>query len=152
MTHVQQAPGTQQPPTGRRPPPAGASANPGWAWFAAVMIGVGGFFNLIDGLVGITNAHYYANIARTYNVDLVVTNTIRTWGWVALAFGIVMLATAVGVTASLLWARVLGVTVVGLNMIFQLAFLPAYPFWGLVILTLDVLVIYALVVQVRRTA
>jgi len=37
-------------------------------------------------------------------------------------------------------------------MIFQLAFLPAYPFWGLVILTLDVLVIYALVVQVRRTA
>ncbi len=152
MTHVQQAPGTQQPPTGRRPPPAGASANPGWAWFAAVMIGVGGFFNLIDGLVGITNARYYANIARTYNVDLVVTNTIRTWGWVALAFGIVMLATAVGVTASLLWARVLGVTIVGLNMIFQLAFLPAYPFWGLVILTLDVLVIYALVVQVRRTA
>jgi hypothetical protein len=51
---------------------------------AAVMIGIGGFFNLVDGLVGITNAHYDANITRTYDVDLVVTNTIRTWGWVAL--------------------------------------------------------------------
>lgn len=151
MTHVQQAPSTPSRTT-PGPPPAATGEGLGWAWFAAVLIGIGGVFNVIDGLVALTNARYYQTVAGNYTVNLVVTNTIHTWGWVALAMGIVMLLTAAGVVGGLTWARVLGVIVVGLDMVFQLAFLPAYPFWGLVILALDVLVIYGLVVHVRRTA
>ena len=46
-----------------------------------------------------------------------------------------------------MWARVVGTGVVMLNMVTQLIFLPAYPFWGLLIIALDVLVLWAIIVH-----
>jgi hypothetical protein len=34
-----------------------------------------------------------------------------------------------------------------LNMVTQLIFLPAYPFWGMLIIALDVLVLWAIIVH-----
>ena len=43
------------------------------------------------------------------------------------------------------WARGVGIGLVAINMIVQLAWLPAYPIWSIILLALDVLVLYALV-------
>lgn len=133
-----------------RAAPVASSEPNGWAWFAGVMIAVAGIFNVLNGIVGLTDANYYASLATTHGIHLPVTDTIRTWAWTAIGVGAVMIAASIGVVAGYLWARVLGVIIVGLDMVYQLGFIPAYPFWGLVIMAIDILVIYALVVHVHR--
>ena len=44
------------------------------------------------------------------------------------------------------WARGLGVLLVALSTVVQFAWLPAYPIWSILMITLAVLVIHALVV------
>jgi len=48
------------------------------------------------------------------------------------------------------WARVLASLIVVLNAIGNLAFLPAYPFWSIIALILDGLVLYAITVHGRE--
>jgi hypothetical protein len=42
------------------------------------------------------------------------------------------------------WARVVGITLAVLSAIANFLFIPYYPFWSLLIIALDVLVIWAL--------
>ena len=43
------------------------------------------------------------------------------------------------------WARGLGIGVTGFSMLVQMAWLPAQPFWSILLVVLDVVVLYALV-------
>ena len=52
----------------------------GWKVFAGIMVMVGGFLNLFDGLVAITQSNY---IERNIGGALPITNNVKTWGWVA---------------------------------------------------------------------
>jgi hypothetical protein len=122
----------------------------GWRLFASFMLIMAGLFNIIDGLVAITNANYYASNSATHNIQLPITNNLHAWGWTALIIGCVIVFAGLVVLTGALWARIIGVVVVGLNMLFRLAFLAAFPFWGLVILFIDGLVIYALIVHGGR--
>jgi hypothetical protein len=81
--------------------------------------------------VFIANAHY-------------VFGDLRTWGWVTLIIGAVQLLAAFGVAAGNQLARWFAVAVVGLNAINMMFFLPAYPFWALAILAMDVVALYGL--------
>jgi hypothetical protein len=51
---------------------------------------------------------------------------------------------AVGVLATGQVARWFAVAVIGLNAIDQMFFIPAYPFWSLIIIALDVVALYGL--------
>jgi uncharacterized protein (DUF983 family) len=50
-----------------------------------------------------------------------------------------------------MWARVVGILVAVASAIVNIAFLAAYPVWSTIIITIDVLVIYALTVHGRET-
>ncbi len=138
------------------PPPqptyAPAETGEGWRAFAGIMIIVGGLLNFIDGLIAVTNANYFQHLAAANGttVSLPITNDIKTWGWVVLFTGAVMVATGVGVFGGYLWARVLGVVAASFNIVVQLAFLAHYPLWSLIMLLVDVLVIYGIVVHGQR--
>ena len=45
------------------------------------------------------------------------------------------------------WARVVGVILASLSALSQIVFIPVFPFWALIVITLDVVVMYALVVN-----
>ena len=45
-----------------------------------------------------------------------------------------------------MWARVFGVILASLNAIARLAFLSAYPLWGVILIILDIQIIWALIV------
>jgi hypothetical protein len=77
------------------------------------------------------NAHY-------------VFGDLRAWGWVTLIFAILLLVAGGGVMAGNQLARWFGVVVVGLNAINQMFFIPAYPFWSLTIIAMDVVALYGL--------
>jgi hypothetical protein len=117
----------------------------GWRSFAGILIMVAGFFNIIDGLVAVINANRIAGVSNGH-ATLPVTDNVKTWGWVVLIVGIVMVLAAFGIFSGATWARIVGVSLAGLNMLVQFTYLAHYPFWSFTMILLDVLVIYALVV------
>jgi hypothetical protein len=110
----------------------------GMVVFAAVLLGVVGIFNLIDGIAAIARSHIF--IANAHYV----IGDLRAWGWVALILGALQVLAAIGVLAGNQAARWFAVAVIGLNAISQLFFIPAYPFWSLLIIAVDVVALWGL--------
>jgi hypothetical protein len=106
--------------------------------FAVVLLVTVGFFNLIDGIAAIANSHIF--IANAHYV----IGDLRAWGWVALILGVLQLLAALGVLAGNQAARWFAVVVIALNAINQMFFIPAYPFWSLMIIAVDVVALWAL--------
>ena len=116
----------------------------GWLVFAALMLGLAGAFNIIDGIVALSKSKFFVQDA-TY-----VFSDLRTWGWIVLGLGIIQVLAALAVVNRAQWARWFGIAVAGVNAIAQLVWIPAYPFWSLTMFAVDVLVIYALAVYGSR--
>ena len=106
--------------------------------FAAAVLALVGFFNLIDGIAAVAKANVFVAGAHYVIGDL------RTWGWVTLILGALQLFASAGVLAGNQLARWFGVAVVGLSAIAMMFFIPAYPFWALVIIAVDVVALYGL--------
>lgn len=95
-------------------------------------------FHILAGLVALFNDTYFV----APHQDLVVSVSYDTWGSAHLIGGLVA---GVGLFTGAMWARVLGVGVgvAMLSAIVNLAFLAACPLWSVMMITLAVLVIYA---------
>ena len=106
--------------------------------FAATLLGVVGIFNLIDGIAAIANSHIF--IANAHYV----IGDLRAWGWVALILGALQVLASIAVLVGNQVARWFAVAVIGLNAIGQMFFIPAYPFWSLMIIALDVVALWGL--------
>ena len=117
----------------------------GWRLFAGVMILIVGAFNVIDGLRAITNASQIQNQFPNGNVELPLTNNVKTWGWVVLIFGVALILSGFLIFTGSMVGRIVGVAIAGLNAIVQLSYLDHNPFWSFTIILIDVLVIYGLV-------
>jgi hypothetical protein len=81
---------------------------------------------------------------------LVISVDYTAWGWTHLLLGVVIVAGGVGVLAGNLIARVLGFALAGISAVLNLLFIEAYPLWSVIVVTVDVLVIYALTVHGRE--
>jgi hypothetical protein len=110
----------------------------GLVTFAGVLLAVIGFFNLLDGIAAIAKSSFFIAGAHF------VVGDLRAWGWTMTIIGAVQLLAAVGVWAGNQLARWCSVAVVALNAIAQMFFIPAYPFWSLVIIAVDVVALWGL--------
>jgi len=106
--------------------------------FAATLLLVVGFWNLIYGIAGLANSHVFVANAHYVFSDL------RTWSWITLVFAVLQLLAGAGVLMGNQLARWFAVVIVGLNAIEQMFFIPAYPFWSLTIIAMDVVALYGL--------
>ena len=109
--------------------------------FAGIMLMVVGAFQAIDGLVALFKDEYY--VVRPNGLVLNVDFTA--WGWTHLILGILLLAAGAAIFSGRVWGRTIGVIAALLSAVVNFAFIAAYPLWSVMIITLDVLVIYALV-------
>jgi len=110
----------------------------GLVLLASILLLVIGCFNLIQGIAAIANSHVFAA-----NAHYVIGN-LRTWGWITLILGVLQLLAAAGVLAGNQLARWFAMAVLGLNAIDQMFFIPAYPFWSLTIIAMDVVALWGL--------
>ena len=115
----------------------------GWVVFASCMMVLLGCFQAIQGFVAIFDDGFY----RVTESGLVVNVDYTVWGWTHLLLGVLILISGIGVLAGNLAARTVGVVLAGLSAVVNLVFIEAYPVWSVIIITVDVLVIYALVVH-----
>ena len=119
----------------------------GWKVFAGIMIIIVGSMNIFDGLVAITQD----SLLKGYsNGQLPVTNDVKTWGWVVLIWGAILILSGFLIFSGNMFGRVVGVIVAGSNALLQLAFLPHFPFWSFTMILIDLLVIYGLVAHGGR--
>ncbi|GAB3391376.1 membrane protein [Humibacter soli] len=119
----------------------------GWGWFAGVVIIVAGVFDAIYGLIAIVgpDSAYFLKA----DGSLALFN-ISGWGWWHLIIGLFLVLVGIALLAGATWARVIAIILVILNAIGQLFLLPVQPWWSLIILALDIVVIYALTVHGRE--
>ena len=113
----------------------------GWKTFAGIMLMIVGFMNVFDGVVAITQSNY---ISRNTGGLLPLTNNVKNWGWVELILGVIVVLAGFGVLSGATWARVVGILVASVNLMFQFAYLGHYPFWSFTLIVIDILVIYGL--------
>ncbi len=106
--------------------------------FASILLFVDGFFNMIYGIAAIHQSHVF--IANAHYVF----GNLRAWGWITLIIAILQLGAGAGVMAGSQLARWFAVVVVGLSAIDMMFFVPAYPFWALTIIAVDVIALYGL--------
>ncbi|OLB76117.1 MAG: hypothetical protein AUI14_19665 [Actinobacteria bacterium 13_2_20CM_2_71_6] len=111
----------------------------GWIVFAASMLLMIGVFNVIEGIVALVDAR-----RLVVTQDKLIAVNLNGWGWTILIFGVLMVATGVGLFTARTWARVTAIVIVGLHFIAEVGWLGAYPVWSLLMIALDTTVLFAL--------
>jgi hypothetical protein len=110
----------------------------GFILFAAIMMLMVGVFQALQGLVGIFENEFYVQ-TRNYLFQFDAT----TWGWIHLVLGLLVAFAGWGLLSGRTWARTVAITLAVLSAIANFLFIPYYPFWSLLIITLDIFVIWA---------
>jgi len=116
----------------------------GFTAFAAWMMILIGTFHAIDGISAIFKDEFFVPV-QGYLFKFDAT----TWGWIHLVVGIVIVLAGLGLFSGAVWARTIGVILAAVSAIATFAYLPWYPIWSIVIITLDVIVIWALTAHGR---
>jgi hypothetical protein len=114
----------------------------GWLGFAGVIMIMIGTFNAIEGLAGLLAEDFYVVSPS----DLLMFD-LTGWGWVHTVVGVLVALTGAALLAGASWARVLTTVLLVLNAAAQLAFVAVYPVWSLIVITLCVVVIWAVIVH-----
>ena len=111
----------------------------GIAVFAGVIIIVAGAFQAVEGLAGIVHDQWLVALPNyIYAFDLTL------WGWLHLLVGLALLAIGIFLLRGATWARVAGIIVAVVSAILNFVWLPYTPWWALLLIGIDVLVIWAL--------
>jgi len=110
----------------------------GFILFAAIMMIMVGVFQALQGLIAIFENEFYV-ATRNYLFQFDAT----TWGWIHLLVGLLVAFAGWGLLSGRTWARVVALTLAVISAITNFLFIPYYPFWALLLITLDVFVIWA---------
>jgi hypothetical protein len=134
-------------------PPAGYGARAetkgeSWVAFAAIILAIVGVLNIVYGIAAIGESSFF--VADTEYI----LSGLNTWGWVTLVLGALQMLACVSVTRGGQFGRWFGILLASLSAIAALLSLPAYPFWSLAVVAVDLMIIYGLVAYGgrRRTA
>ncbi|WP_086850592.1 DUF7144 family membrane protein [Amycolatopsis kentuckyensis] len=114
----------------------------GWIWFAGTITVLAGLFTAVEGVVALFARDYYV-----IGPAGLLVFSLTGWGWLHLIVGVLVVLTGIALFTGAQWARVVTVALAGFNALAQLVFLSAYPFWGVLVIALDVLVIWAVIVH-----
>jgi hypothetical protein len=114
----------------------------GFILFAAVMLMVIGIFHIFWGLAAIIEDEFFVVSGDyLYKVDA------TTWGWIHLIGGIVVVLAGMALFRGSPWAQAVAVFIAALSAIANFMTIEYYPFWSVLIIALDVLVIWAIAVH-----
>jgi hypothetical protein len=111
----------------------------GWTDFAGMIIFVAGLLNFIAGIAALARKEYFIEGGQLF------TN-LQVWGWVWLVLGVLQIVTGYLIFGRKPIGRTLGLFFAGVSIAVWFVTMGAYPWWAIVVMFLDGLVIYALTV------
>ena len=111
--------------------------------FAGVLLATMASFEILQGLSAVLEDDIFVRgLSYVYEID------VTTWGWITMLLGALGLAVGIGILKGQVWASSAGIGFAVLSALGQFAFMPYYPFWAMVIIAMDILVIWALAKQI----
>lgn len=113
--------------------------------FAGVLLVTLGSFHVLQGFSAVLKDDIFVT-----GVDYVYKIDVTTWGWITMLLGVIAVAVGAGILKGQVWAASAGIGFAVLSALAQFAFMPYYPFWSLLIISLDILVIWALAKQISQ--
>jgi len=116
----------------------------GWTVFASIMLVIIGVFQTIAGITALVTDEFYV-VGQEYVFQFDTT----TWGWIHLILGVVVFVAGIALYTGAVWARTVGVIVAVISAVVNFAWLPWYPIWAVIVITIDVFVIWALTAHGR---
>lgn len=111
----------------------------GRAIFAAVYLMIAAVINIIYGIAGISNSHFYTAHAHYVFGDL------KTWGWVTLILGVLEGLASASLFTGGGFGRWFAIIAASLAAIGALLEIPAYPLWSIAMFALSLWIIHGLV-------
>jgi len=116
----------------------------GWIGFAGLMMILLGGLAFFQGLIAVIEDNYYV-VSQSGFLVFDVTG----WGWTMMIWGVILVLVGLALTSGQSWARWVSIVLVCVNLFAQLGFVgnSSYPLWTLIVLTLDIIVLYALIVR-----
>jgi len=119
----------------------------GFTILAAVLMVLGGLWSFFTGLAAVIHGNFFATTANyAYNIN------ITGWGWIHIAIGALVFVAGCALFARQTWARMVGIILAGISAVMNFLYIPRYPFWSILIIALDVVIIWALSKSGRRAA
>jgi len=131
--------------TGQRMNAESADNSYGVSIFAGVLVATLGAFEILQGFSAVLKDDVFVT-GKDYSYAIDLT----TWGWVNMLIGVILVLVGIGIVRGQTWANSAGIGLAVLSALSQFAFLPYYPFWSILIIAFDVVVIWALSTQIRR--
>ncbi|MEU9345531.1 hypothetical protein AB0D74_30440 [Streptomyces sp. NPDC048278] len=118
--------------------PGGGARVDGASMFAGSMMMLSGPLSILMGASGIAHDTLFAASRYSYRFDLTA------WGWIHLVVGVALVVAGLGVLTDQGWGRGAGIAVAAISLISQFMFVPYYPLWAIPVMTLDLLILFAL--------
>ncbi|MFG1795710.1 hypothetical protein [Nocardia altamirensis] len=110
--------------------------------FAGVLILLTGLLHLLTAIAAIAGRDIFV-----VSEDQVFLIDVSTWGWIHVVIAVLILVAGFGIVTGKTWGYLAGIVMAVLSILDNFLFAPIYPFWSLVIIAIDVLVIWALARQ-----
>jgi len=112
----------------------------GWLVFSAVVLGVAGVMRILDSIW----AFRYHGALPSNLQDATFGSSLKTYGWIYLIVGILLILAALAVVSRSQIARWVGIVAGAVAAITAIGWLPYYPIWASVYIALGIMVIYGL--------
>jgi hypothetical protein len=109
----------------------------GWADFTAVILGIAGFLNALQGLSALIKREAFSESG-------LILENLGVWAAVWIAVGIGQIGTASLLIGREPAGRLLAIIFASGSIVVSFFTMGAYPFWHLTVIALDVLIIYGL--------
>ncbi|MFJ1455422.1 hypothetical protein [Nocardia wallacei] len=105
---------------------------------AATLLITVGLLSLFQGISAVVDDDLFV-----VGVDYVYKFDVTTWGWIHIALGIVLVICAVGLMTGTAWGRGAAIGIAALSILANFLWLPYYPWWSVLVIALDIVVIWA---------
>ncbi len=117
-----------------------------WRFFAGTMLGLAGIMRIFDSIWAF---RYHGEPPSNLEGGL-FGHDLKTYGWIYLIVGILLIVVSVGVVVGSQFSRWTGIVGASLLAISAIWWMPFYPVWSAVYIGIGILVIYALAVYGSR--
>jgi hypothetical protein len=111
----------------------------GVSGFAAVMLIAVGCVQILQGIAALGS-----DDILVAGAEYTFAFSITTWGWVHLGLGLLGIAVGGAILKEASVGYVVGIALAFVNTVSEFAFLPYYPFWSVMVIAFNILVIWAL--------
>jgi hypothetical protein len=110
----------------------------GRAAFVAFLLLIAGVLNIIYGIAGVGNAHFFDGTQYVFA-------SLHTWGWITIIVGIIQLAAGASLLAGGLFGRIMGIFAASVGALESLLSIGGtHPWWSLAIFGMCVWILYGL--------